>query len=354
MQNKHKKGRENKNKAAKEPKIIVKPVGRFGGLDNIHLALIAVIVLLALILLVVSYTKQPVFPVNVTTTSTVLTNTTAKPLHNATEILTQAERVLASYSYVNSSLNLLPYITNVSNASVAYVPSTRQWLVQVPAVNPVNNEVFTMAFSINDSNISKVLPLMQTAIPSQITKNRVVANGVIRLYGKYPCSTQTPLNVYWFIDPYAPGAVKSLLNLTKLNALFNGKINTSIKIFTTQYTLSVARTYGLSNAEELGKYIFCASLQKNFTNFVYNLNSVYANAYVPQQELATIANESKLNSTLLNSCIANASTKINAQALLAQYYNITQTPMVVVDCKYMSIPQTTKNAVCYANSTICT
>ncbi|MEM3180924.1 MAG: hypothetical protein QXY86_00870 [Candidatus Micrarchaeaceae archaeon] len=335
-----------REKGAKEPRIIVKPIGRFGGLDGIHLALIIVIMLLIALLLVVSYSK-PVIIKQANNT------TIAKPIHNSTEVLEQVQKLLASYSTANSSLSLLPYITEVQNASATYVPSAKEWLVKVPAENPSTGIAFSLSFLVNDTNISNVLPLIQTAMPSVIGNNSVVYQGVIKLYNKYQCSTQKPLQLYWFIDPYAPGSVRSLLNATALGSEFGKNISIDIKIFSTQATQAIAKTYGIANAQLLGKFIFCASNQSGFAAFVSNLNSEYTGSFMSLSELSNIANESGLNYAPLMQCVNSSQAIINNQALLAQYYNITQTPSTVVDCEYMTIPETARNAICYANSTIC-
>ena len=46
-----------KEKKIKEPSMIVRPIGRLGGLDNLHVTLIIVIALLFALLLAVSYSK---------------------------------------------------------------------------------------------------------------------------------------------------------------------------------------------------------------------------------------------------------------------------------------------------------
>ncbi|MGC8676415.1 MAG: DsbA family protein [Candidatus Micrarchaeia archaeon] len=329
-----------------EPRIIVKPVGRYGGLDGIHIALIIVVALLFALLLVVAYSK-PVVVKQINNT------TAAKPVHTSSEVLARVQRVLASYANVNSSLSLLAYFSKIQNATAAYVPSAKEWLVDVPAVNPASGITFYTDFIVNDSNISKVLPLLQAAIPQSISNNSVVYEGTVKLYNKYACSTQNPLQVYWFIDPYAPGSVRSLLNATALESKFGRNISIGIKIFTSQATESVAREYGLANAELLGKYIFCASNQSGFGTFVANLNSEYAGSYMGNTALRALANESGLNVAELSRCVNSSQTIINNQELLAQYYNITQSPVAIVNCEYMTLPQTAQNAICFANSTLC-
>ncbi|MDE1846039.1 MAG: hypothetical protein KGH53_02050, partial [Candidatus Micrarchaeota archaeon] len=75
-------------KAAKEAGIVVRPLGKMGGLDNIHVALIGLVVLLVALLLVVSSTSGGAGPVNSTQSCAYgsLNGSCVVPLHNASEV----------------------------------------------------------------------------------------------------------------------------------------------------------------------------------------------------------------------------------------------------------------------------
>ncbi|MCL5239706.1 MAG: DsbA family protein [Candidatus Marsarchaeota archaeon] len=336
-----------KSKRIREPGIVVRPLGRFGGLDNLHLMLIILVVLLVLLLLVVSYGKPILVMVGNNTTG----NTTA--LHTAAQIKAVAEHVLASYATVNSSLSLIPFISNISSMHVSYLPDSGAWYVQLMAKNLVNNVAFSLAFQINDTNTSKVTPLLQTALPSQISNNSVVSSGVVALAGKYACTNTSPTQVYWFIDPYDVGAVHSLLNASNIERMYGSNVNLTVKIVIGSATQRIGSQVGLVNALYLSKYAFCASQQSNFGKFASALDAAYSGQYMSQNSLASIAEGAGLNSTQLDSCITSSSSVLNTQALLAQYYNITFTPAVVVNCHYLALPQTAREALCYTNSTLC-
>lgn len=332
-------------KKIKEPKIIVKPLGKLGGLDSLHVTLAVVVVLLVALLLVVSYSRPIlIMPSNNTTA--------ASALHNASQVRAIVEQELASYTGINGSLSLLPYITNVSSMNLIYSASSGDWYATVRAKNPADNLTFNVSFIVNDSNISRITPMLQTVTPSLTSKNRVVATGVVQLSGKYVCSSNAT-RVYWFMDPYAPGSIRSLLNATALEAKYGTALNLTFKMLAGSDTQSIASSVGLQNALYLSKYIFCASQQPKFPAFAANLNSAYANSYMQQSTLQGIASASGLDNATLSSCISNSTPLLNAQALLAQYYNVTQTPIAVVACGYMALPQTVGNAICYANNTMC-
>lgn len=343
-------------KKIKEPSIIIRPIGRFGGLDSLHIMLAVVAVLLFLLLLFVSYGKSIIITAN-NTTGNCLNGTSgvncSVPIHNSSQIKLLAERVIASYANINSSLSLLPYISNVSGMNINYLPESKSWYVYLKDTNPADNFAFAVSFMINDTNTSKVTPLLQTAIPKQISDNNVVALGVVQLSGKYSCATKTSTQVYWFVDPYAFGAVKSLLNASEIEQTYGSKLNLTLKVILGSDSQKIGTSVGLFNAAYLSKYALCASEQRNFSVFASALNSVYNGSYVSQSVLASIANSSSLNYAQLSECINASSSVINTQSLLAQYYGVTQTPIAVVNCQYMALPQTVENALCFANSTLC-
>lgn len=345
-----------KAKSKEEPKIVVRPIGALGGLDNIHLALLALVIILILIILVISYSKPVVIrnaTSNLTCTYGAVNGTCVVPKQGTGNVTLYAERALASYAYVNGSLSLLPYFSNVKNLSVLYLPSGREWYVSVPVTNPATNTIFTFSFLISDSNLSVVTPLIQTVKTSNVFGNYVVSQGVVRVNGKVMCQQQAPLQMYWFADPYAPGSVGTLGNLTSLQSKYGKKLNASLEVLFGSYSQSVASRAGINNTLLLNKYLLCASKQSNFSRFVTNLVAVYSNNYIPQSLLASMVNQSRLNNTQFSVCLSNVTSRLNAQAFLAQYYNITSTPTIITNCVYMSIPQTVNRAMCFSNSTFC-
>lgn len=339
-----------KTERVKEPSIIIRPIGMLGGLDNLHITFAIVIALLIALLLVVTYSK-PIPIYNSTVTTTVQASSgcpsgyesggacAAAPTHTAAQIANLTERVLASYAAVNGSLSILPYFSNVSSATATYLPQSGNWYVSLKARNPANGVSFAVSFSVSDSDLSKVTPLMQMAIPSAISNNRVVSLGTVKLSGKDACGAQSPMSVYWFMDPYAQGSISSLANATSLESRLGSKVNVTVKIFNGPSTRAISAAFGSGNALTLGRYVFCASRQPRFASFVSNLGSVYSGSYVQPSTLSGIANVSGLDYPSLSSCLEDAPQIINNQAILASYYNITQTPVVVVNCEYEALPR---------------
>lgn len=346
----------------KEPSVVIKPLGGLGGLDSIHLALIVLVLVLIALLLAVAYTK-PV-PVIINSTRTTSNSLSANctygssmgrcvvPGNSAGQIRQIAESFLASYNNVNSSLSLLPYISNVSMMNVSYSAVTREWYVTVPFQAPSSNITTQFGMVINDENTSQVTPLIQVVKPPKLTNDYVVSKGVVQIPGQTACSVQFPLQIYWFVDPYAPGGLTSLTNMTALQARFGSNISVSVKVLYTQYSEEVGSVFGLNNSLALGSYLACASNQSSFDSFLGRVVQTYNGGYMPAPVLAGLANASGISRSELSGCLPTAGTLINRQALLAKYYNITSGPAVVTDCRYLSIPQTEAEAIHYANSSI--
>lgn len=345
-------GTEKQEKRVKEPSVIVKPLGWLGGLDGIHLSLMVLVVILIALLLAVSSSGKQLGSGQLNCTYGSVNGTCIAPLHNQSQVLLAAGRFIAGYTSVNSSLSLLPYISDMANASVSYGLESGSWNVKVPEKNPYSQTTFYLQLSVNDTNLS-VLPFIQSASPSAATDNYVSAYGTVKLAGKSACSVTSPTQVYWFIDPYASGSIGSLASLLSLESAQGSRIAPHLEILYTQASQGMAGTYGLNNTLLFGQYLFCASQQPNFSVFARTVNSTYSGLYMSPGTLQTLANDSSLNQGELSSCITGAGTFINRQAVLAQYYNITSTPLVITDCQYQSIPQTTSSALCVANTTLC-
>lgn len=345
-----------KKDSIKEPSVVIRPIGSFGGLDSIHIALIILVAVVVALLLAVAYTKPLPIILNSTSslncTYAVQDGKCVLPTSTPGQIEHDAESFLASYNNVNTSLSLLPYYSDVSRMNLTYNPSNGEWYVSIPAINPYNNQSLELAMMINDKNTSKITPLIQTISPAIRTSDFVVSKGVVQIPNQSACSVQSPLQIYWFVDPYSSGGLASLENMTSLESRFKSQVSADVEILFTQSSQNIAATYGLNNSLALGSYLFCASNQSSFSAFLSKVNQNYNGGYIPASLLSALAGQSGINSSKMNSCLATVGTLINRQAVLAKYYNITSTPSIVTDCRYLSIPETEVEAIHYANSSI--
>lgn len=335
-----------------ESSVIIKPLGRLGGLDNIHLALGVLVIILIGLLLVLSYSKPVVTPINYTINCTygLQNSTCVQPIHNKTQVTLLVEKLLAAYS-TNQSLALLPYISNVSSMNISYLQN--YWNVRIPAKNPATGTPFYLYVVVSDKNTKNLTTYIQTITPQNISNNYVITNGVIKIANGVPCLNTTPLQIYWFMDPYSSGAISSLNTWFALQKKYSNKISIQMEILFSQPSQNIANTYGVNNTTALGSYILCASEQRQFSDFTSLLSGTYGPSYVPPSVLKSIAANSNMNLTSLNTCLSSSPALINRQALLAKYYNITASPAIVTNCQYLSIPKTEMNAICYANNSMC-
>jgi hypothetical protein len=325
-----------------EPVFLVKPASRLGGLDYLHVSLIALVVILVALAFVLSN-----FRGTVVCASGVLNGTCVTPVHNASQVRLAAGRVLAAYSTVNSTLALLPYYSFINSSTASYIANRGEWLVVIPYLDPFTNETFNMSMLLYDSNLTLAQPFIQTIGPRLYSNNSVVAPGTIELSGKSYCSYTPPIPVYLMVDPYAPGAVSSIMQAINLSRL-NSKVNVSYDFLFSSYAISKYRTYGVNTTQLLGGYLACASAQPKFGQFIDNLSTVYSGEPLSAALLSQIASSSGLNMSSFNLCMANIAPVLVHQAQLASFYNVTATPSYIVNCKYSTIPQRLNSTVGYA------
>lgn len=333
-------------KTSKEPVFIVKPAFRHYGLDYLHISLIALVIILVGLSFALATFKPGVLLQNCTYGS--LNGTCNTPIHNSSTALAAAERALASYAYFNTSLSILPYFTLVNQSQVSYLPSSREWLVVMPFLNPAFNYTkFNVSMLLYDSNLTLALSSLQTLKPIYYPNNTVVALGTVSYYGKAPCSLSKPIPVWFVIDPYAPGAIPAMYTGINTSKKYGPAINLTYHVIFTGYASKFYSGYGTAYTQNLGRYITCASKQPRFTQFLSNLSIAYSGNPINNQTLYQIVLGSNLNITPFNTCMQNVTSYINNQALLAKLYNIVSTPQYIVNCRYGAIPQTLNYAINY-------
>jgi hypothetical protein len=327
-----------------EPVFVIKPVTRLGGLDNLHISLIALVVILVALAFALSTFKPST--VLETCNGTVVNGTCAQQSNsNSTAALASVERYLASYYSVNSSLSLLSYYSMPNDAKVAYIPSTGMWLATVPYMDPLANDaIYNVSFLLYP-NLSLDQAYGQTLKPFTVGTDRSVALGTVDIAGRALCTTKAPYPAYVFSDPYAPGTFQSLY--TAINLSKDSRLNVSYMFIFTGYASKYYNAYGVQETQALGSNMFCASLQPGFMGYLDNLSKIYYGYPINGSILTQVAVGSGLNMTRFNSCMANSTTLLNRQAQLSKLYNVTATPVYVLDCKYATIPATSRYAVDY-------
>ncbi len=336
---------ERKSKA-KEPVFLVKPATRLGGLDYLHVALIALVVVLIALAFSLSLFKQgtvikgcPFGLVN---------GTCYTPAYNSSQTLTAAEKVLANYAYVNSSLSLLPYYSEPNRANVSYIRDSNSWLVTVPYMDPLdNNATFYVSISLSGSSLALQRTYLQTVSPSITGNNTVVSLGTVQIGGKVFCQTAAPVPVYLITDPYAPGAFSGIAKAINLSSTYPNKLNVSYDFIFTNYSSNFYQGYSTYQTQLLGKYLYCSSVQHMVGGYVANLSKIFTGQPPNNETLYQTAIGSGLNPGALNGCLVNSTTALVHQEQLAKFYSVVSTPQFIVDCRYSSLPQTVTHAINY-------
>ncbi len=330
-----------------EPIFIVRPVSSKFGLDYLHITLI----ILVLVLIALAFSLSSFKPATIVKTCAYgsINGTCATPQHNSSAALKAAEKILASYSTVNSTLSLLPYYSLVNDSKVEYIADSSMWLVVVPYVNPFTNEVLNVSMLLYGSNLSLAEPYMQMIRPILNTSDYVIAPGVIKMEGHTACSYNQSMPVSLIADPYAPGTLSSIRLALNESRELGRRINMSYDFIFSDYSISKYSSFGVQATQALGQYLSCASQQsQKYGAFVGNLSKIYTGDPISNFTLYQVATGSGLNMSTFNTCMQNVSTTLDYQAKLAQFYGITSTPVFVLDCAYLSIPQTLNESMAYA------
>ncbi len=340
-----------RNEAKKGPKeslLIVRPAIRSLGLDYLHVTLIALIIVLIAFAFGLSQFKQGIL-IQSCSYGAYANQTCITPVHNSSQALAAAQQILASYTSVNTSLSLLPYYTYANRANVSYIANQSEWLVTFPYSNPlVNNETQYFSILLYDSNLSVAMPLIQTIPPTLYTKNMVISKGVVKIYNKVACTQGGPMQVYAFVDPYAPQALQGISSALNATSRYGNSINLTYKFIFTGYAISQYKGYGINETQAMAEYLWCASTQPRFQAFIANFSLVYNGRPMQNYTLEQVAQGSGLNTGTLNACVENSTSVLDAQATIAQFYGIITTPSYVVDCQYDAIPVTLNESIAYA------
>jgi hypothetical protein len=343
--------RQSEKKATREAVFIVKPALKHGGLDYLHISLIALVIILIALAFSLSLFKPNSIIRNCQ--YGILNGTCIQPKYNSTQAITASGKILASYSFVNSSLSLLPYYSEPNKANASYLPNSNEWLVNVPYIDPLaNNSMFSISFLLSGSNLSLVNSYLQSINPNMQGNNTVVSLGTVQLSGKVYCQTTTPIPVYYITDPYAPGAFSGLAKAINLSSIYHGKLNMSYDFIFTNFSARWYSGYGVLQTQAIGNYLFCSAAQNKIAQFSANVTNIFDGRPLSNDTLYQTAIGSGLNASSLNACLANSTTSLDYQAKLAGFYNVVSTPQIIVDCRYSTIPETAGYAINYTLSRI--
>ena len=334
----------------KEPVFIVRPVHKNFGLDYLHITLLALVIILVVLAFALSAFRQGRIVTPCGSGNSSICNATANgSVHTSAQALAAAEGALAAYSRINTSLSLLPYYSLVNRSKADYLGNSKEWLVIVPYIDPLaNGTIFNISMLFYDSNLTLASSYIQTIKPSGTTNNSVVGLGTVLLSDEASCSVSKPVPVYIVTDPYSPGMLRTLDAAVSASKKYKGSINTSYYFIFSGYSQNYYSGYGIADTQQLGRYLYCASHQNGFPQFVSNLSIAYTGAPLSNLTLYQVSLGSNLNMPALNACMQNVTTSLNYQSEFAALYHIVSTPEIIVNCKYTTLPQTLGYAINYS------
>lgn len=331
-----KKGSKGLNLKKGEPVFLVKPATRMGGIDYLHIALLALVVILIALAFSLAYFKQGIIIKNCQ--YGIVNDTCITLKYNSNDVVAAAQHIIAGYVYSNSSLSLVPYYTLTNKINASYIPTANEWLVVVPYTDPLlNNKTYQVSLLLSGSNLTLVHSYLQGVEPNS-TNYTVVGFGTVD-NGKTSCINSTSTPVYLVTDPYAPGAISSIASVINASER-NAQLKPSYYFIFTGFSESHYAQYGINQTQSLGRYLACGAEQRNFGQFVKALGEQFNGLPIANSLLYGTAAEAGLNATALTSCISNSTQLLYNQAVLARYYNVKATPQLIVACKYETIPET--------------
>jgi hypothetical protein len=335
--------------SGKEAVFIVKPVLKGHGLDYLHVTLLALVVILVAFAFVLSYSK----PASIGTSCNANSISCSTPQHNQSQVLSAANQALVYYSSINTSLSLLPYYSLVNQSIASYVPSGKYWLVVIPYISPYSRSTtYNFSMVIYDSNLTVKNAYINSIRPIGVSGKSVSALGVVSIDDTAACNTTKPIPVYLITDPYAPGTFAAINTLITASSTYGSSIDAKYFMVFSKYAISKYAGFGAGQTQLMGNYMYCASKQRNFAQFMSNLTIAYTGQPLSNLTLTQIAEGSLLNQSQMSECLTNSSATIDYQAELASRYNITATPQLIVNCKYFTLPQTLGYAINYSLKSI--
>ncbi len=327
-----------------QPVFVVRST-RMGGLDYLHISLLALVAVLIGLAFALAY-FQPGIVVNGCQYGVVNGTCVTLP-YNDSQVLSAVGKALAGYANANSSLALLPYYSMLNRTTVSYVANSAEWIAIVPYIDPFSgNKTLNVTFILSNS-----LKVKQSFIsmvnPPNAGNDTVVGLGTVALSGKSLCTYSKPIPVYFVTDPYVPGFIGYLSNTVNISSKYRGEVNMTYYFIASQYAVSKYSQYGSASTQNLMRYLACASPQSRFRQFVSNLSIAYSGNPLSNSTLHDMVLGSGLNVTSFNTCMVNVSSALAGQANIAAFYNVNAVPAYIVDCKYGSIPSVVEDAINY-------
>ncbi len=199
----------------------------------------------------------------------------------------------------------------------------------------------------------------------------------IMLLGKNCGSVSNPV-VYIFEDPYSEECIKS----KPLEIGLKEKIDSNVTfenfyISSLDATAQIAETYGNERTSAIFNYFSCVNVMGKIIDFEKKAYEIYCNTELKSNdpnfleeckkspnygiplseiELQQIVLDQNINKQDINTCLSGAKDILGGSKYVANQFNISSVPTVVVNCKYKGHINSLKEMLCEINPklNICT
>lgn len=317
-------------------------------MEKLHERLTLALSIIAILLFAYFITNPPQ-PTPISQPTPSLTPTPCREAQYSTnrsvaEVRDYVARVMASYSDLIYAEVPTPVFNGCDGSWYATVTMSRQGIIQRALLR------------INDSGalfLDKAY--LEGPIPPIISQNKVVTNGTVQLYGKLNCSTDK-VRVWEFSDPYCPTCIAPEQKIDEFRERYGEDIDFEYHVLLSRSIL-MENSYGKDDVERISRYFVCAQKQgllmplKECALAKYTAKGV--EAPLSKEELdACVPNQ--INRTAFDSCVAReAPADIAFDSKVAETYQITETPMMLVDCMYRMHPTYLEHGFCFIHPEIC-
>lgn len=187
--------------------------------------------------------------------------------------------------------------------------------------------------------------------PAYITEDRVLTNGTLLLAGKINCSNGSLVRAMEFSDPYCPSCILADEKIDEFRRKFNSSLDFEYHLLPSTMQ-AMENSYGREDVNRFAYYIICTQKQGLLDQFKPCATAKYrakgVEAPLSKDELDSCL-PSSLNSTQFNACLPSAYSEVAFDKSLAQTYGVTETPVLLLDCKYRVLPEFLEHGFCYTH-----
>jgi len=266
--------------------------------------------------------------------------TQGTPLHSLQEAKDYLSRVMATYREMSRSDIPTPTYNSCDKAwsAVIRIPSTggeRRTYIRI-------ND--TPALLLDNVYLEIVKP-------AYVSEDRLVTNGTLLLTGKINCSSGSLVRMMEFSDPYCPSCILGDGRIDAFRRQFNDSVDFDYHILPSTMQV-MENSYGREDVNRIAYYMICMQKQHLLDDFkpcaVQKYRAKGVEAPLSKEELDSCL-PSALNTTEFDACVPTAYQELAFDKSMAETYGVTETPVVLFDCKYRVLPEYMESGFCFTH-----